>query len=160
MVPNSWISPLGNQTASFVSTLWHSCVKWNFSVGCIVCSVIYSIAWIRKTSPMYTIILQNQLAKSIKFIFCMEQAPFACFPEIGLGIWDWGWFPLLTHFVFPALQHQHNSSFLETVSSPRHKKVGPTYENTNFLWFWKCFKNIISFSSTGNFILNGSLAQF
>ena len=64
---------------------------------------------------------------------CLKQAPFTYFPEIDLGILDWGGFPLLTHFVFPALEHQHNSSLLETVSSPRHKKVGPTYENTTFL---------------------------
>ena len=128
MVPNFWKSPLGNQTASFVSTLWHSCVKWNCSLGCIVCTVIYSIAWMRKTSPIYSIYICNQFAKSIsKKYCCLKQAPFTYFPEIDLGIWDWGGFPLLTHFVFPALQHQHNSSFLETASSSGHKKVGPTY---------------------------------
>ena len=65
MVPNFWKSPLGNQTAPFVSTLWHSCVKWNYSLGCKVCTVIYSIAWMRKTSPIYAINLQNQSAKNI-----------------------------------------------------------------------------------------------
>ena len=88
----------------------------------------------RKTSPTYAINSQNKFAKSISEIYCcLEQAPFTYFPEIGLGIWDWGGFPLHAHVVFPALQHQHNSSFLETASSPRHKKVGPTYENANFL---------------------------
>ena len=75
----------------------------------------------------------QSISKINQISCCMEQAPFTYFPEIGMGIWDWGGFPLLAHCVFPALQHQHNSSFLETASSSGHKKVGPTYENTNFL---------------------------
>ena len=82
MVPNSWISPLGNQTASFVSTLWHSCVKWNYSLGCIVCTVIYSIAWIRKIS-----LICNQLAKSIKFLVVWNRLLSHIFLKL---IWGFG----------------------------------------------------------------------
>jgi len=140
MVPNFWKSPLGNQTASFVSTLWRSCVKWNYSLGCIVCTVIYSIAWMRKTSPIYSIYICNQSAKKY---CCLKQAPFTYFPEIDLGIWDWGGFPLLTHFVFPALQHEHNSSFLETVCSPRQQKKW----GQHFLFFHRQFYVEWKFSS-------------
>ena len=157
MVTNSWISPLGNQTASFVSTLWHSCVKWNYSLGCIVCTVIYSIAWMRKTSPVY---MQSICKINQQKILLSETGSVHIFSWNWFGDLGLGWISSAYSFCISCTRASAQFFTFGNRKLTKAQKSGANLWKYKFSMILKIFKNTISFSSTGNFMLNGSLAQF